>query len=180
MAGGSYHGYNRAVHRALVLSLALMALPAAAAQFRSATVEEATRTSDAVVRGRVEQRTSRYLEDGSRIVTDVEIAVASAWKGDPGARVVVTVPGGVVGDVGMWVDAAPVLEQGEEVVLFLARRGPRWHVNGLALGKFRVAGPDARPQVPPEEMVRAATRPGELPIGSMAVGELERRVRAVR
>ncbi len=168
------------MHRALVLLLVLAALPAAAAQFRSATVEEAARTSDAVVRGRVEHRTSRYTEDGSRIVTEVEIAVASAWKGSPGARVVVTVPGGVVGDVGMWVDAAPVLEQDEEVVLFLARRGPRWHVNGLALGKFRVAGADARPQVPPEDMVRAAVRAGELPIAPLPVEELERRVRAAR
>lgn len=169
------------MHRALVLLLLLAAaLPAAAAQFRSATVEEAARSSDAVVRGRVEHRTSRYSGDGSRIVTEVEVSVASAWKGDPGARVVVTVPGGVVGDVGMWVDAAPVLEDGEEVVLFLARRGARWHVNGLALGKFRVSGAEARPQVRPEEMVRSAARAGEQPIAQLSVDELERRVRAVR
>ena len=168
------------MHRALALLLALAALPAAAAQFRSASVEEAARSSDAVVRGRVEHRASRFLEDGNRIVTDVEIAVSSTWKGNPGARVVVTVPGGVVGDVGMWVDAAPVLDDGEEVVLFLSRRGPRWHVNGLALGKFGVAGADARPQVPPEGMVRSAIRAGELTIQPLPVAELERRVRAAR
>lgn len=168
------------MHRALALSLALAALPAAAAQFRSATVEEATRSSDAVVRGTVERRVSRYTDGGSRIETDVEIAVASAWKGEPGARVVVTVPGGEIGEVGMWVDGAPVLDDGEEVVLFLFRRGDRWHVNGLALGKFRVAGADARPQVPPEGMVRAPIRAGELALQPLSVSELERRVKATR
>ena len=168
------------MHRALALLLLVAALPAAAAQFRSATVEEAARTSDAVVRGRVEHRTSRYTEDGSRIVTDVEVAVASAWKGSPGTRVVVTVPGGEVGDVGMWVDAAPVLADGEEVVLFLVQRGARWHVNGYALGKFHVERDEARPQVPPERMARVAARAGERPISPTAISELERRVRSAR
>ncbi len=168
------------MHRALALLLALAALPAAAAQFRSATVEEAARSSDAVVRGRVESRTSRYADGGSRIVTDVELSVAGAWKGNPGARVVVTVPGGEVGDVGMWVDGAPALAVGDEVVLFLVQRGKAWHVNGYALGTFHVAGDEARPQVPPEEMVRAPVRAGELAIQPLTVGELERRVRAAR
>ncbi len=181
MAGGSYHGYNRAVHRALVLSLALAALPAAAAQFRSATVEEATRSSEAVIHGTVDRRVSRYTDGGSRIETDVEIAVAGTWKGKHSARVVVTVPGGEVGEVGMWVDAAPVLVEGEEVVLFLHRRGDRWHVNGLALGKFHVeGGAIARPQVAPEEMIPSAVRAGELALQPLSVAELERRVKATR
>ena len=104
----------RVVRRALALGLVLAALPAAAV-FRSATVEEAARTSDAVVRGRVEKRTSRFSKDGSRIVTDVVVSVASAWKGHPGTRVTVTVPGGEIGDVGQWVDAAPTFADAEEV-----------------------------------------------------------------
>ena len=180
MAGGNYHGYNRPVHRALALLLVLAALPAGAAQFRSVTVEEAARSSEAVVHGRVERRASRYADGGSRIVTDVEISVAGAWKGNPGARVVVTVPGGEVGEVGMWVDAAPVLVEGDEVVLFLVRRGAEWVVNGHALGAFHVEAAEARPQVPPDEMVRAPVRAGELAIQPLTVSELERRVRAAR
>jgi hypothetical protein len=180
MAGGNYHGYNRPVHRALALLLVLAALPAAAAQFRSVTVEEAARSSEAVVRGRVERRASRYADGGVRIVTDVEISVTGAWKGSPGARVVVTVPGGEVGEVGMWVDAAPVLVEGEEVVLFLVRRGAEWVVNGHALGTFHVEAAEARPQVPPEELVPAPIRAGELAIQPLTVAELERRVRAAR
>lgn len=180
MAGGNYHSYNSPVHRALAVSLVLAAVPVSAAVYRSTTVEEAARTSDAVVRGTVGHRTSRYVDGGSRIVTDVEIAVASAWRGSPGARVVVTVPGGEIGEVGMWVDAAPVLAEGDEVVLFLARRGAGWHVNGLALGAFRVHGDEVQPQVRADEVVPAPMRAGELALGPTTVAELERRVRAAR
>lgn len=189
MAGGNYHSYNRLVHRALAACLVLAAVPASAAVYRTVTVEEAARSSDAVVRGAVTHRASRYADGGSRIVTDVEITVASAWKGDPGAKVTVTVPGGEVGEVGMWVDAAPVLAEGDEVVLFLARRGQgsaaSWHVNGMALGAYRVHGDAVVPQVRADEVVPTPVRAGEQAlVGStvtdLTVAELERRVRAAR
>lgn len=160
--------------------LAALALPTAAATFRSASVEEAARSSDAVVRGKVERRAARVTSDGRRIVTDVVISVASAWKGAPGARVTVTVPGGVVGDVGMWVSAAPRLEAGEEVVLFLYRRGAGWRVNGLALGTFKVRGDAAEPEVDEGHQLAAPLRAGEARIARTSVAELERRVRAAR
>jgi hypothetical protein len=166
------------VRRALAAALALAALPAAAALFRSVTVEDAARASEAVVRGTVERRTSRVTPGG--IVTDVEVAVASAWKGAPGSRVTVTIPGGMVGDVGEWVDAAPTFADGEEVVLFLARVAPGWRVNGLALGKFRVEGLEAVPEVDAAELRPARARPGEAVVARMKVSELERRVRGAR
>ncbi|WP_041453536.1 hypothetical protein [Anaeromyxobacter dehalogenans] len=168
------------MHRALALLLSALALPAAAATFRSTTIEEAARSSDAVVRGRVERQASRLEADGRRIVTDVVVAVSSAWKGSPGARVTVTVPGGVVGDVGMWVSAAPRLANGEEVVLFLYRRGGGWRVNGLALGTFRVDGDRAEPDVDEADQLAAPTRAGEARIARTSLAELERRVRAAR
>jgi hypothetical protein len=168
------------VRRALALGLVLAALPAAAAVFRTTTVEEATRTSDAVVRGRVEKRTSRLSKDGTTIVTDVVVSVASAWKGDPGARVTVTIPGGEVGDQGVWVDGAPTFADGEEVVLFLGRRGGGWNVNDLALGKYRVEGQRARPEVEHARIVPAPVRPGEAVVAETTVADLEARVRAAR
>jgi hypothetical protein len=170
----------RVVRRALALGLVLAALPAAAAVFRSITVEEGARTSDAVVRGRVEQRTSRFSKDRSTIVTDVVVSVASAWKGDPGARVTVTVPGGEVGDQGIWVDGAPTFAAGEEVVVFLARRGAGWNVNGLALGKYRVEGERVHPELGNARVVASPVRAGEALVAEMSVAELEARVRAAK
>jgi hypothetical protein len=149
--------------------------------FRATSVEDAARSSDAVVRGKVERRTARLTADRSKIVTDVQIAVSSAWKGDPGRSVTVTVPGGKVGDLGMWVDAAPTFDDGEEVVVFLARRAAEWHVNGLALGKLRVDGAAAVPGVAKEDVKPSALRAGEASLDApISLGELERRVRAAR
>ena len=116
-------------------------------------------------------------------MTDVEISVASAWKGQPGERVTVTVPGGTVGDLAQHVDAAPVFTEGEEVVVFLARvrRGPPgWRVNGLALGKFRVEEDKAVPGTGGARFETRALAANERLVGPMSVGELERRVRSAR
>ncbi len=165
----------------LTLSLLLLA-PAGArpATFAARSVEESARTSDAVVRGTVLGMSSRWL--GARIVTDVEIAVASAWKGQPGGRVVVTVPGGVVGDLGQRVDAAPTFTVGEDVVVFVERapRGDMLRVNGLALGKFRVAGGLATPDTDGARFAGGPIAAGEKLVQPMTVDELERRVRSAR
>ena len=113
-------------------------------------------------------------------MTDVVVSVASAWKGDPGKRVTITVPGGEVGDQGVWVDGAPTFADGEEVVVFLARRGPGWNVNGLALGKYRVEGDRARPELGNAMVLPAPTRPGEALVAETGVAELEARVRAAK
>ena len=128
-------------------SLALLAAsPAAAATFVATSVEEAARSAEAVVRGRVLSSVARLTRDGRGVVTEVEIAVASAWKGAPDATVRVVVPGGSVGTLALWVDAAPTFEAGEEVVVFLAGRGAAVERStGLALGKYRVEGREARP-----------------------------------
>ncbi|WP_242393709.1 hypothetical protein [Anaeromyxobacter oryzisoli] len=164
----------------LVLLALCSAVPAAAALFRAASVEEAARSSDAVARGTVVRMASRYAPGSGRIVTDVEIAVSSAWKGSPGERVTVTVPGGQVGGVGQYVDAAPVFAVGEEVVVFLARRPGAWLVNGLAMGKWTIAGASATPAVHAEDQRYRPLAAGEAPIAPMATAELERRVREAR
>jgi hypothetical protein len=172
------------MRRSLALAALLAAAaagPAAAATFVATTVEDVARTSDAVVRGRVVGTAARATRDG-RIVTEVELAVEDAWKGAPEASVRLVVPGGRLPDVAMRVDAAPEFEAGEEVVVFLARGAGGWHVNGLALGKFRVVAGEARPASAGAAVLpRAAPLPaGEKQVGPMPVAELERRVRAAR
>jgi hypothetical protein len=153
---------------------------ARAGALQAKSVEESARTSDAVVRGTVLSTTSRW--DAGHIVTDVEIAVTSAWKGQPGRQVTVTIPGGVVGDLGQRVDAAPEFTVGEEVVVFVQRapNGRMNRVNGLAQGKYRVEDGLARPDISGVDLHARAIGPGEKLVQPMTVDELERRVKGAR
>ncbi len=160
--------------------LLVFAAPAAAATFVATSVEETARSSDAVVRGRVLSTAARLTRDGRGVVTEVEVAVESAWKGAPEGTVRLVVPGGSVGRIAQIVDAAATFEEGEEVVVFLARRGATWRVMGQALGKYRVNGVDARPALAEADVLPRAIPAGERAVGPMAVAELERRVKAVR
>jgi hypothetical protein len=177
--------------------LALVALlgragPAAATVMLEASVEDLTRESDAVVRGKVASAEGHRSADGKRIFTRVTVEVAEAWKGAPGKTVVVQVPGGVYGDIGQIVHGAPTFVPGEEVVVFLRRQpgrpdgaAPTFHVAGLAQGKLRidrdaVRGPVAVADLRGLELKRrsgvpAAPAPAPAPI---PVPELRARVEA--
>jgi hypothetical protein len=131
------------------------------------------------VRGRVVATAARATADG-RIVTDVDVEVASAWKGAPERTVRIVVRGGSLGWIAQRVEGAPSFAPGEEVVVFLGREGRAWRVAGHALGKFRVVAGEARPA-----LGRAGVRPralakGERAVGAMPLAELERRVREAR
>ena len=165
------------MRRWVAVTLLLAAAPAAAATFVATSVEEVTRSSEAVVRGVVVARAARATADG-RIVTDVELAVTSTWKGAPAGAVRLVVPGGSLGSVALAVDAAPTFEDGEEVVVFLARRGAAWRVMGHALGKYRVEGLQARPGLGEAVVLPRTLAAGERAVGAMPVAELERRVRS--
>ena len=125
--------------RQLLLAGLVLGAPALATSMLSTDVEGLTRSSDAVVRGEVRRVESRWNWDHTRIVTDVEISVVESLKGAPGATVVVTQPGGQVGDIGQRVSGLAVFSPREEVVVFLKRRTPtRFQVSGMAQGKFKV------------------------------------------
>lgn len=165
---------------ALLVLLAAAAPAARAATFVQTTVEESARESEAVVRGVVVAAVSRRTPSGRRIVTDVDIDVASAWKGAPGPTVRVVVPGGQVDGIALWVDTAPRFTPGEEVVVFLARGGDVWRVAGAAMGKYRVEGGEAHPDVAGSAVLVRPLAAGERAVGRMPVDELERRVRSAR
>jgi hypothetical protein len=172
------------VPRALATAVVLTALltpvaPAHAALGSQASVEDLARTSDAVVRGTVERQASRMV--GKRIVTDVEIRIAAVWRGTAPKRVKVTVPGGVVGDLGQRVDGMASFTPGEEVVVFVGRSSDgRWRVNGAAQGKFKVDAAEARPNLDDVKFLRSEVRAGERAAEPMPLAELERRVKGAR
>jgi hypothetical protein len=168
--------------RKLAIAAALaFALPGAAGQGLSTSVEELASAAQLVVRGRVARVTSRWSDDGLRIFTYAEVETSSTWKGTPAPRVTVLVPGGVVGRIGQRVDGAPTFAEGEEVVAFLHRAEAGAHrVTGLAQGKFTVEAGVARPDLSHVRLAGAPLGPGERRAEAMPVEELERRVRSAR
>lgn len=167
------------MRRMTIAVLLAVAAPAAASTFLATTVEELARASDAVVRGRVVATAARETRD-RRIVTDVEVEVASAWKGEPGGRLALTVPGGQVGDLALRVEGGATFARGEEVVVFAVREGARWNVASHGLGKYRVTGAHVRPDLGGAQVVPRDVPAGERLVSPMTVAELERRVRAAK
>jgi hypothetical protein len=130
---------SRIAPRVLLTVALLLGLSAGATTMLRTDVAELTSTADAVVQGTVRRVESRWSGDHRRIVTDVEIQVTEALKGEPGSTVIVTQPGGHVGDIGQVVHGLASFTPGEEVVVFLERRGPdAFQVSAMAQGKFRV------------------------------------------
>jgi hypothetical protein len=98
------------------------------------------RSSHLVVTGTVGRVESAALP-GGRIVTRARIAVAEVLKGSTRrATLVVTTPGGTVGDRSLEVLGAPTFVPGDAVLVFLQRtRGGELRTNALALGVYRLA-----------------------------------------
>ncbi|QRN94259.1 hypothetical protein JRI60_34690 [Archangium violaceum] len=125
--------------RALLPVVLLLSLSADATTMLRADLPELARSADTIVHGTVRRVESRWSGDGRRIVTDVEIQVTEALKGQAGGTVLVTQPGGRVGDIGQRVSGLASFTPGEEVVLFLERRGTQsFRVAGMAQGKYKV------------------------------------------
>lgn len=171
----------------LTSCLFLLAGPAAGTSMLSADVSGLSRDADAVVRGKVQRVESRWNGDRTRIFTDVEIQVDEALKGEAGATVLVTQPGGQVGDIGQKVSGLAAFEPREEVVVFLKRRGPRtFQVAGMAQGKFKVErGSDGKSvlAVPSPtgdaQLIDPATRqPTRSVLRTLSLSELRAQVRS--
>ncbi|MFP2934099.1 hypothetical protein ACLESO_55040 [Pyxidicoccus sp. 3LG] len=129
----------RQVFRTMLLMALLGGLPAAATTQLAVDLPGLAKGSDAVVHGVVRRVESRWSGDKMRIVTDVEIQVTESLKGQPGNTVLVTQPGGRVGDVGQVVHGLASFTPGEEVVVFLEKRGARaFRVHSMAQGKYQV------------------------------------------
>ncbi|WP_257456144.1 hypothetical protein [Archangium lipolyticum] len=125
--------------RALLPFVLLLSLSAGATTMLRADLPELARSADTIVHGTVRRMESRWSGDGRRIVTDVEIQVTETLKGQAGGTVLVTQPGGRVGDIGQRVSGLASFTPGEEVVLFLERRGTQsFRVAAMAQGKYKV------------------------------------------
>ena len=123
-----------------LLTLALSPLPSFGTLLRPLSVETLADLSDVVARGRVRSIEVVWNDSATMPVTRVEIEVLETLEGDAGARrLMVTFPGGERDGVALDYGGRPRFATGEEVVLFLQRRGGRSFIPvGLAQGRLEV------------------------------------------
>lgn len=97
-------------------------------------------SSPLIVMGEVLAIEGVELRSG-RILTEITLYVEEVLKGQvPGDTVVITEPGGQVGDRLVWIHGAPEFRVGERVLVFLTpRRNGSCQTNGLGLGKFAIS-----------------------------------------
>ncbi len=103
-------------------------------------LDELTLRADLILYGNVLTMKSAWNADRTMIYTQVVVIVTNQIKGRADAKeVVIQMPGGVVGDVGLAVSDTPEFAQGEEVVVFLeASHTANYEVSGWWQGKYHV------------------------------------------
>lgn len=149
-----------------LIAAALVVIVAAAARV-SATVyvpadfDEIVTASVFIAHGRVVDVRAEATRDRGGIVTFVTLAVDESLKGGTHASITFRVPGGEIGRYRRVVVGAPRFDRGDEVVVFLAARGPSVpYVFGLSQGVYRVSRASGRAMVgpPPARLEGASGR----------------------
>ncbi|SRR5690606_274920 len=132
------------------LSMSWMVV-SASAQVQRMNLEELTRASSAIVVGETDAPRSFWNDKGTQILTEVRVRVSESVKGSVGDEVVITVPGGRVGNTLYEVSDMPVFVEGEEILVFL------WeHPSGRQLVTAGVTGKLEIAQEGREKVVRGA------------------------
>jgi hypothetical protein len=103
----------------LVISFLFFQLTAINAQVIKMSEKDLTNESTAVLYGKCTKVASEWNANRSIIFTYVTIVPEEYVKGNLGAQVVLTVPGGQVGDIVYEVSDMPVFVEGEETFAFI-------------------------------------------------------------
>lgn len=96
--------------------------------------------ADSILVGKVIKMESRWTEDKGTIVTDVTIVVESYLKNPISTKeVVIQIPGGEVGEIGLKVSDVPSFRVDEEVLIFLKKDTmASWVTYHGAQGKYTI------------------------------------------
>lgn len=95
---------------------------AAFAQLTSSDVESMSKNADLIITGKVVEQNSTWNENQTRIYTKATIQIEEYLKGNNnGSSLIVTYPGGEVGEVGETYSHMPRFEDNEEVLVFLKK-----------------------------------------------------------
>ena len=111
------------------------------AQFASSEIESMSKSADLIIIGRVVEQNSNWNESKTRIYTLATIQVEEYLKGSNNSQsVVVSYPGGEVGDVGELYSHMPKFEDQEEILVFLKKdeKSTSYEVFNGEAGKINV------------------------------------------
>ena len=133
---------NRILLRLLFLSFLVGALAHATLVPRM-TLEQAVDDSVLIVQGTVVRTWSAWGDKRQFIWTHYELKVSDALKGLAARNIVISEPGGTVGDTGMQIAGTPRYSVGEEVVLF-ATRTPIGYLRTAGWGQGKYVVVDSR------------------------------------
>ena len=137
----AYSRLHRALQRAALLALAALSSSLAwATLVPTMTLEDLASQSQSVVHGKVVKTWSAWDNNQQVIWTHYEVEVSDSLKGPAQSKLVVSEPGGTVGETSMLIAGTPVYEVGEEIVLF-TEATPIGYARtcGWGQGKFRVS-----------------------------------------
>jgi hypothetical protein len=165
--------------RLLVVMALLASALTSATTLLKLDVPGLTQVSDVIVRGRVDSVQAKWSGDRRRIVTEASLTVSEVLKGDVGKTALVVQPGGEVGEVGQIVHGVARFAVGQDVVVFLERRGDRFTVTGMVQGKFTIVNGQARADSDDSLLIDPLTRQPTSPgLTTYAYPELQKLVRA--
>ena len=91
-------------------------------QLTSYEVERMSKNADLIITGKVKEQNSNWNSSKTRIYTYATIQVEEYLKGsNTGSSIVVSYPGGEVGDIGELYSHMPRFENNEEILVFLKK-----------------------------------------------------------
>ena len=92
------------------------------AQSTSSEVESMSKNADVIITGKVAEQNASWNENKTRIYTQATIQVEEYLKGsNNGNSLVITYPGGEVGEIGEMYSHMPRFEDNEEILVFLKK-----------------------------------------------------------
>lgn len=163
----------------------LFASPSIASIARSVSFDEKVGASDAIVLGRVVASESRWDAERRWILTYSTFEVERALKGTPAPRLTLVTPGGTADGIRQETIGSPVLNPGDERVIFVRGTSAGPTVAFLDQGVYAVER-DARgrkivraaaPSVVTIDAVTGKAATAE-PSGALSIDEFETRVQA--
>jgi hypothetical protein len=117
----------------------LFASNAGATSVPSLTFEELADHSELILAGEITRSWQSWDSEHKFIWTHHELRVSSAQKGSPGSTVVVSEPGGVIGERGMAIAGSVEFRPGDRVAVFLQRMPNGYlRTTGWGQGKYTV------------------------------------------
>jgi hypothetical protein len=130
--------YNRIIISGFILLLFLF-IDVNSLTLANASLEELTNESAVVIHGSVESvRCEWEDESGHTIRTIVGLPVKEYLKGSGSSFLQVEQMGGQIGDIGDVIVGTPVLNKGDEVILFLVSDQGVLKIHSIALGCYKI------------------------------------------